>query len=190
MHKHLFLFLYFISMYLIYKQHFYIYIYTCTCLYLHIHNKYTQHTHIYHVNKTFILDVNNRLTALIYVYIYIYIYGSRQFKTFWKPLLYTMVSKQLYIYRQENSDSMMMISTRTTNPPIMEKENDVKLCISDVSNPWKIVNDVITNLSVYQIPCIFCLSYIYFLQISKNFAINLNIYIYILHIKLYYFIFY
>ncbi len=33
------------------------------CIY--IHNKYTQYTHIYNVNKTFILDVINLLTALI-----------------------------------------------------------------------------------------------------------------------------
>ncbi len=31
-------------------------------VYLHIHNKYTQY--IYNVNKTFILDAINRLTAL------------------------------------------------------------------------------------------------------------------------------
>ncbi len=30
------------------------------CVYLYIHNKYTQHTHIYYVNKTFILDAINR----------------------------------------------------------------------------------------------------------------------------------
>ncbi len=35
------------------------------CVYLYIHNKYTQYTHIYHVNKTFILDVINCLTALV-----------------------------------------------------------------------------------------------------------------------------
>uniref|UniRef100_A0A8C2E2Y7 Proline-serine-threonine phosphatase interacting protein 1b n=1 Tax=Cyprinus carpio TaxID=7962 RepID=A0A8C2E2Y7_CYPCA len=29
------------------------------CVYLYIHNKYTQYTHIYYVNKTFILDVIN-----------------------------------------------------------------------------------------------------------------------------------
>ncbi len=42
-------------------------------LYIHIHdiiyltythNKYTQYKHIYYVNKTFILDVINHLTAL------------------------------------------------------------------------------------------------------------------------------
>ncbi len=40
-------------------------IYTCMCLYLYIHNKYTQYTHIYYVNKTFILNAINHLTALI-----------------------------------------------------------------------------------------------------------------------------
>ncbi len=35
------------------------------CFYLYIHNKYTQYTLIYYVNKPFILDVINRLTALI-----------------------------------------------------------------------------------------------------------------------------
>ncbi len=34
------------------------------CVYLYTHNKYTQHTHIYYVNKTFILKAINRLTAL------------------------------------------------------------------------------------------------------------------------------
>ncbi len=29
-------------------------------VYLYIHNKYTQYTHIYYVNKTFILDAINR----------------------------------------------------------------------------------------------------------------------------------
>ncbi len=37
------------------------YIY-CMSVYLYIHNKYTQ---IYYVNKTFILDAINRLTALV-----------------------------------------------------------------------------------------------------------------------------
>ncbi len=40
------------------------------CVYLYIHNKYTQHTHIYCVNKTFILDPINRLTALISIIYY------------------------------------------------------------------------------------------------------------------------
>ncbi len=35
-------------------------------VYLCIHNKYTQYTR--HVNKTFILDAINRLTALIHIY--------------------------------------------------------------------------------------------------------------------------
>ncbi len=30
------------------------------CVYLYIINKYTQYTHIYYVNKTFILDAINR----------------------------------------------------------------------------------------------------------------------------------
>ncbi len=39
------------------------------CMYLYIHNKYTQHTHIYYVNKKFISDAINCLTALLYIYI-------------------------------------------------------------------------------------------------------------------------
>ncbi len=39
------------------------------CVYLYIHNKYTQYTHIYSVNKTFILDAINHLTVLIYIYV-------------------------------------------------------------------------------------------------------------------------
>ncbi len=39
------------------------------CVFLYIHNKYTQHTHIYYVNKNFyfILDAINCLTELIYI---------------------------------------------------------------------------------------------------------------------------
>ncbi len=33
------------------------------CVYLY-NNKYTQYTHMYYVNKTFILDAINHLTAL------------------------------------------------------------------------------------------------------------------------------
>ncbi len=40
------------------------------CLYLYMHNKYTQYTLVYYVNKTFILDAINRLTALILLFIY------------------------------------------------------------------------------------------------------------------------
>ncbi len=40
-------------------------------LYLYTHNKYTQYTLIYYVNKNFILDAINRLTALILIYIQI-----------------------------------------------------------------------------------------------------------------------
>ncbi len=29
------------------------------CVYLYVHNKYTQYTHIYYVNKNFILDAIN-----------------------------------------------------------------------------------------------------------------------------------
>ncbi len=36
-----------------------VYMYTCMCVYLYRHNKYTQYTHIYYVNKTFILDMIN-----------------------------------------------------------------------------------------------------------------------------------
>ncbi len=32
----------------------------CVYLYIGLHNKYTQYTHIYHLNKTFILDAINR----------------------------------------------------------------------------------------------------------------------------------
>ncbi len=43
----------------------------CIYIYIYIHNKYTQHTHIYTYilcKQTFILDVINHLTALIYIY--------------------------------------------------------------------------------------------------------------------------
>ncbi len=39
----------------------------CMCVYLYEHNKYTQYAYIYNVNRTFILDAINRLTALIYI---------------------------------------------------------------------------------------------------------------------------
>ncbi len=32
----------------------------CVCIYKYIHNKYTQNTHIYYANKTFISDAINR----------------------------------------------------------------------------------------------------------------------------------
>ncbi len=35
-------------------------IYVHVCVYVYIHNKYTQYTHIYYVNKSFILDAINR----------------------------------------------------------------------------------------------------------------------------------
>ncbi len=41
-------------------------IYT-VCVYLYIHNTYIQYKHVYNVKSTFILDVINRLTALIYI---------------------------------------------------------------------------------------------------------------------------
>ncbi len=37
-----------------------IYKYILYVCYLYIHNKHTQYTHIYYVNKTFILDAINR----------------------------------------------------------------------------------------------------------------------------------
>ncbi len=43
----------------------------CVYLYIYIINIHT--THIYYVNKNFILDVINRLTALINIYIYLFI---------------------------------------------------------------------------------------------------------------------
>ncbi len=36
----------------------------CLRIYIYTHNKYIQHTHIYYVNKNFIVDAINRLTAL------------------------------------------------------------------------------------------------------------------------------
>ncbi len=36
------------------------YIHACVCIYIYVHNKYTQYTHIYYVNKNFILDAINR----------------------------------------------------------------------------------------------------------------------------------
>ncbi len=53
-----------------------IYMYICMCVYLYIHNKYTQYTHIYHVNKNFYFDAINRLTALVYILI-IFIYDIK-----------------------------------------------------------------------------------------------------------------
>ncbi len=44
------------------------------CVYLYMHNKYTQYTHIYYVNKNFILDAINRLIALINITFFLNIY--------------------------------------------------------------------------------------------------------------------
>ncbi len=44
------------------------------CVYFFIHNNYTKYIHIYNVNKPFILDVINRLTALTYIYMYVCMY--------------------------------------------------------------------------------------------------------------------
>ncbi len=40
------------------------YIY-CMCVYLYIHNKCKQYTHIYYLNKKFILDAINRFIELV-----------------------------------------------------------------------------------------------------------------------------
>ncbi len=47
------------------------------CLYLYMHNKYTQYTLVYYVNKNFILDAINRLTALILLFIYLFIFCGK-----------------------------------------------------------------------------------------------------------------
>ncbi len=47
-----------------------LYICVFMSVYLYIHNKYTQYTHIYYVNKNFILDTMNRLTALVFTQYY------------------------------------------------------------------------------------------------------------------------
>jgi len=75
-HKHVYiseknLCLYIKYIYLWYKWYEYKYIqvntckYFSKCMHVYIHNKYTQHTHIYYANKTFILYPINHLTALI-----------------------------------------------------------------------------------------------------------------------------
>ncbi len=48
----------------------------CMCMLLYINNKYTQYTHIYYINKNFILEaINHNYQFAIYIYIlYIYIY--------------------------------------------------------------------------------------------------------------------
>ncbi len=48
------------------------------CLYLYIQNKYTQCAHIYNVNKNFILDAINRLTALIFYFIFNFCSSSNE----------------------------------------------------------------------------------------------------------------
>ncbi len=53
--------------YLIYKHSiFFLNICMHVCVYImHTYNKYTQYTHIYYVNKNFILDAINCLSALV-----------------------------------------------------------------------------------------------------------------------------
>ncbi len=42
------------------------------CLYLYKHNKYTEYTHTYYVNKTFILDVINCILYILYLFTFLY----------------------------------------------------------------------------------------------------------------------
>ncbi len=39
----------------------------CMCLYLYIHNKYTQHTHIYYVNKNFYFGCEMWITCDVFI---------------------------------------------------------------------------------------------------------------------------
>ncbi len=50
----------YICIHIQFRIYIYIIYYSFMCVYLYIHNKYTQYTHIYYVNKNFILDVINR----------------------------------------------------------------------------------------------------------------------------------
>ncbi len=52
----------------------------CMCMLLYINNKYTQYTHIYYINRNFILEAINHNYQFghihiytVYIYIYIYI---------------------------------------------------------------------------------------------------------------------
>ncbi len=65
------------------------------CLYLYIHNKYTQYTLVYYVNKTFILDAINRLTALILLFIYLFIFCGKKVNTGLSILYFTMSFQEL-----------------------------------------------------------------------------------------------
>ncbi len=50
-----------------YKHNLFVWNISCMCVYLYIHNSYTPYTHIYYVNKTFILDAINHMTAIILI---------------------------------------------------------------------------------------------------------------------------